>query len=217
MSDEPMSTTDVSPDRCGAPAPPAGDGAPAGAPAGEGPAFRTPEAILAEKDQELGVLKDRLLRLQAEFENYKKRQAREKAEFLKFAHEGLLRELLPLLDNLDRALASATDDAPPSALRAGLEMILRLFRGVLEKAGVSLIECQGSPFDPNLMQAVAQVASPDGAENMVVDVVQQGYLLEGRVLRPATVTVSRGGRPAQAAEGTPAAAGDARESVEQEA
>jgi molecular chaperone GrpE len=176
-----------------------------GTPAAEAPPFQMPEAILAEKDQEIGLLKDRLLRLQAEFDNFKKRQTRERAEFLKFAHEGLLRDLLPVLDNLERARASATDGASPAALREGFELILRLFRTTVEKAGVTAVACDGKPFDPNLMQAVAQMEVPDGVDNMVVEVAQQGYLLEGRVLRPAVVTVSRGGRPAA----TPTPAGDA--------
>ena len=159
------------------------------------PAFRTPEALLAEKDQDITLLKDRLLRLQAEFDNFKKRQARERADFLKFAHEGLLREFLPVLDNLERALASATDEAQPAAIRTGIEMIVRLFRSTLEKAGVTPMECLGVPFDPNWMQAVLQVDSPEGEDGRVVGVVQQGYLLEGRVLRPAMVNVSRTARP----------------------
>lgn len=160
------------------------------------PAFRTPEALLAEKDQEITLLKDRLLRLQAEFDNFKKRQARERAEFLKFANESLLREFLPVLDNLERALASATDEAQPAAIRTGIEMIVRLFRSTLEKAGVTPMECLGKPFDPNWMQAVLQVDSPAGEDGRVVEMVQQGYLLEGRVLRPAMVNVSRIARPA---------------------
>ncbi len=191
MSHEPVSSPEseapapepaVSSDR---PAPP--DEAP--------PAFRTPEALLAEKDQEVALLKDRLLRLQAEFDNFKKRQARERSEFLKFANEGLLREFLPVLDNLERALASATDEAQPAAIRTGIEMIVRLFRTTLEKAGVTPMEGLGKPFDPNWMQAVLQVDSPEGEDGRVVAVVQPGYLLEGRVLRPAMVNVSRTARP----------------------
>ena len=170
----------------------------AAGPAGQTPAgFRTPEAILAEKDQEIGGLRDRLLRLQAEFENFKKRQARERAEFLKFALEGLVREFLPIADNLERAVGSATDEAQPAALRTGIEMTLRLFRTTLEKAGVTPMDCLGKPFDPNGMQAVLQVEAPDVPDGHVLEVVQQGYLLEGRVLRPAMVKVSRSSRPAE--------------------
>jgi molecular chaperone GrpE len=180
----------------------AGAAAEGGSAAAEAPAaFRTPEAQLAEKDQEIALLRDRLLRLQAEFENFKKRQARERAEFLKFATEGLLREFLPILDNLDRAAASASDEAQPAAIRTGIEMIGRLTRTTLEKAGVMQMECLGKPFDPTWMQAVLQVDSPDGEDGIVVGVVQPGYLLEGRVLRPAMVKVSRAARPAPGPDG----------------
>ena len=190
MSDEPRPVPE--------PQEPAPEAAP---PAEAPPAFCTPEALLAEKDQEIALLRDRLLRFQAEFENFKKRQARERAEFLKFAHEGLLREFLPVLDNLDRAAASATDEAQPAAIRTGIEMIGRLTRVTLEKAGVTQMDCLGKPFDPTWMQAVLQVDSPDGEDGIVVAVVQPGYLLEGRVLRPAMVNVSRAVPPGPGPDG----------------
>jgi molecular chaperone GrpE len=149
------------------------------------------EQALAAKTQELERLQDRLIRLQAEFDNFKKRMAREKAEFLKFANESLLGELLPVLDNLERAVASARAEASPGALADGIEMIVRLFHATLEKFGVKPMEAAGKPFDPSLHQAVAQVESPDGSENLVVDEIQKGYMLEGRVLRAAMVRVSR--------------------------
>jgi len=149
------------------------------------------EDALAAKTKEVERLQDRLLRLQAEFDNYKKRMVREKTEFLKFANESLLLEFLPVLDNLERALASARAEAAPSALADGIEMIVRLFLGTLEKFGVKPMDAAGKPFDPSLHQAVAQVEAPDGSENLVVDEIQKGYLLEGRVLRPAMVRVSR--------------------------
>jgi molecular chaperone GrpE len=155
------------------------------------------DEALAAKTQEVDRLQDRLVRLQAEFENYKKRMAREKAEFLKFATEGLLLEILPILDNLERAIASArADTAKPEALVEGIDMIARLFRATLEKAGVKPMETIGQPFDPSLHQAVAQVESPDHDDNIVVGEIQKGYLLEGRVLRAAMVKVSRASTPA---------------------
>jgi molecular chaperone GrpE len=151
-----------------------------------------PEEALAAKAQEAERLQDRLLRLQAEFDNYKKRMAREKAEFLKFATEGLLLELLPVLDNLERALTSArAESANREAVADGIEMIVRLFRSTLDKAGVKPLEAAGQPFDPGLHQAIAQVETSDRPENIVVEEVQKGYLLEGRVLRAAMVKVSR--------------------------
>ncbi|MBI2563095.1 MAG: nucleotide exchange factor GrpE [candidate division NC10 bacterium] len=172
---------------------PAATGASEAAPQAEAPP-ESPEALreaLAAKTQEAERLQGRLLRLHAEFENYKKRMVREKAEFLKFAHEGLILEFLPILDNLERALASARAEAGSTPLLEGLEMIARLFRSVLEKAGVKPMEARGQPFDPGHHQAVAQVESSDQDANLVVEEIQKGYLIEGRVLRPAMVKVSR--------------------------
>lgn len=173
------------------------------APRAEAPP-ESPDALreaLAAETQEANRLQDRLVRLHAEFENSKKRMAREKAEFLKSAHEGLILEFLPVLDNLERAMASARAEAGSTPLLEGLEMIARLFRSVLEKAGVKPMEALGQPFDPGYHQAVAQVESspPARAErragdedaNLVVEEIQKGYLIEGRVLRPAMVKVSR--------------------------
>jgi molecular chaperone GrpE len=152
-----------------------------------------PEEALAAKTEEVKRLQDRLLRLQAEYENFKKRTARERVEFLKFSNESLLLEVLPVLDNLDRALASARAEASFASLVSGVEMIVRLFRSTLEKYGVKPMEAVGQPFDPSLHQAVAQLKSSDGLENHVVDEIQKGYFLEGRVLRAAMVRVSRAG------------------------
>ncbi|MBI4536471.1 MAG: nucleotide exchange factor GrpE [candidate division NC10 bacterium] len=162
------------------------------APAASGEAPAAPlEEALAAKALEVERLQDRLLRLQAEFENYKRRTAREKAEFVKFANEGLLLNVLPVLDSLERARASAPADPAMLPFLDGVDMIIRLFRMSLEKVGVTPVEALGQPFDPDLHQAVAQVERPDGEDHQVVEVVQRGYLLEGRVLRPAMVKVSR--------------------------
>jgi molecular chaperone GrpE len=126
------------------------------APAGD----REPELAdaLAAKAAELERLQERLLRLQAEFDNWKKRSAREKADVIRFANEELLLTLLPVLDNLDRAIASApAGGGPCGALREGVEMTARLFRGAMERAGVRAVEAVGRPFDPGVHQAVAQV------------------------------------------------------------
>jgi molecular chaperone GrpE len=155
-----------------------------------------PDAVLAAKSQEVDRLQDRLLRLQAEFENYKKRMTREKADYLKFATESLLAEFLPVLDNLERAIASArAETANREAVVDGIEMIARLFRSTLEKAGVKPMDAVGQPFDPALHQAVAQVECADGRDNVVLEEIQKGYLLEGRVLRAAMVKVSRAVAP----------------------
>ncbi len=171
----------------------------------ETPKLPTPaeelQEALAAKSAELERMQDRLLRLQAEFENWKKRTAREKADFLKFATEELLLQLLPVLDNLDRALASVPAEGPCAPLHQGVEMTARLFRSTLERAGVTPVQAVGRPFDPGVHQAVAQVESAGGRENLVVEEVQKGYLLEGRVLRPAMVKVSRAVPPGDGAGG----------------
>ncbi len=171
---------------------------PAGGPAPADEAAESSEGLreaLSAQTQEVGRLQDRLLRLQAEFDNFKKRMAREKAEFLKFAHEGLILEFLPVLDNLERALEAARAEAGSTPLLEGIDMIVRLFRSVLEKAGVRPMETVGQPFDPAYHQAVAQVESSRGDANLVVEEIQKGYLIEGRVLRPAMVKVSRAASP----------------------
>jgi molecular chaperone GrpE len=166
----------------------------AGGALGEGTVAESPEALreaVAAKSREVERLQDRLLRLQAEFENFKKRMAREKTEYLKYAHEGLVLEFLPILDNLERAMASARAEAGSTPLLEGIEMIARLFRAVLEKAGVKPMEVVGQPFDPAYHQAVEQVESSHGDVSVVMGEVQRGYLIDGRVLRPAMVKVSR--------------------------
>jgi molecular chaperone GrpE len=149
------------------------------------------EAELQERVAEVEALNDRLLRLHAEFENYKKRMARERSEFVKFANEALILEFLPVLDSLERALATARSAAEAQAVAEGLEIILRLFQTTLEKVGVKVIEALAREFDPNLHQAAAQVESPDGRDNIVMEEVRKGYLLEGRLLRPSMVKVSK--------------------------
>ena len=149
------------------------------------------QADLKEKTADVEALNDRLLLLHAEFENYKKRMARERTEFIKFANEALILEFLPVLDNLERAAATARSAVDAQGVAEGLDIILRLFQATLEKVGVKPVEAIGQKFDPNLHQAVAQVESVEGRDNIVVGEVQKGYLLEGRLLRPTMVKVSK--------------------------
>ena len=162
-------------------------------------AVAAPEADLARRAvpqaQELEELRDRYLRLAAEFDNYRKRVVRERAELVRTAQEGLLMELLPVIDNLERALAvarasAATSSRAHEALIEGVEITLRLFRGVLEKQGVKEIATVGQKFDPTVHHAVEQVRTTAYPENTVVEEVARGYLLDQRVLRPALVKVS---------------------------
>ncbi|MFQ5656876.1 MAG: nucleotide exchange factor GrpE [Candidatus Methylomirabilales bacterium] len=150
-------------------------------------------------EKELQELQDRYLRLAAEFDNYKKRVVRERAELTRTAHEGLLLELFPVLDNLERALAAARVSSESSraqeALIDGVEITLRLFKGVLDKEGVKEIESVGQQFDPSIHHAVEQVQTKDHPESTVVEEVLRGYLLDHKVLRPALVKVSAGPGP----------------------
>jgi molecular chaperone GrpE len=149
------------------------------------------QADLKERTAEVDSLNDRLLRLHAEFENYKKRASRERSEFARFANEGLILELLPVVDSLEHAVATTRVGGDIQGLAEGVDIILRLFQTTLEKAGVKPVEALGHEFDPNFHQAVAQVEAPDGRDNIAVEEVRKGYLLEGRLLRPTMVKVSK--------------------------
>ncbi len=165
-------------------------GGPEGGPEG-GPAGGPPEAAPDPREQEIARLNDRLLRVVAEFDNYKKRVARDRAELTRTANEELLLEFLPVLDNLERALAAARKTDSTEALAEGVDLVLRLFQAVLERSGVKPIDSVGQPFDPNVHQAVAAVESAEGADQTVVEEVQRGYWLHTKVLRPAMVKVAR--------------------------
>ncbi|MBN2097275.1 MAG: nucleotide exchange factor GrpE [Candidatus Omnitrophica bacterium] len=134
---------------------------------------------------------DQLLRLQAEFENFKKRSIKDKQDFLKFANEGLIIELVSILDNFERAFDSAGKMSDFKSLHQGVEMILKQIHQVLEKNGVQKIDCVGRPFDPTQEEAIEHIETEEYPENTVVEEVQKGYLLEGRLLRPAIVKVAK--------------------------
>lgn len=146
---------------------------------------------LEARNREIEALSDRFLRLQAEFENFKKRTAKERMELIKFANEGLLSEVVPVLDSLELAIASAKENANIEKLLEGLELVRRLFSVFLERAGVKEICAQGQAFDPQLHEAISVLESGDHPDNTVVEEVQRGYLLNSRVLRPAMVKVAK--------------------------
>lgn len=155
------------------------------------PAF---QALKEERDN----LWDRLLRKQAEFENYKKRIDREKSEYAQFASAELMRDLLTALDSFELALKNA----PPSdenTLR-GFELIYKQFQDALSRFGLKPIEAQGQPFDPNFHQAVATEPREELEENTVISEMRRGYLLNGRLLRPAMVSVAA--KPGHDSKGT---------------
>jgi len=149
---------------------------------------RLREALEA-KTRELEALQDRYLRTVAEFDNVRKRTAREREEHTRYANESVLRDLLPVLDNLDRALLAARSE-PAAAVTTGVELIQRELLRVLEKFGLTPFSSVGQPFDPERHEAVARVQRPDLPDMTVADETGRGYLLNGRVLRPAMVTVA---------------------------
>ena len=152
---------------------------------------------IAELEAEVAKAKDQALRAMAEAENARRRAQRELEERSQFALASFARDLLSVPDNLRRAL-----DASPAELRksderfesfaAGVELTERELLSVLERNGIKRIEAQGKPFDHNLHQAIAQIESPDHPAGTVAQVVQQGYTINGRLLRPAMVAVSKG-------------------------
>ena len=145
------------------------------------------EALKAERED----LLDKLARLSAEFVNYQKRVAREQAELAEYANANLMRELLPVLDDLERALeAGRAGHAHEDGLLKGVAMVCDKLLELLRRAGVREIEAQDEPFDPTRHQALMQQPSPKHEAPTVLRVLQKGYEMKGRVLRPAQVAVS---------------------------
>jgi molecular chaperone GrpE len=141
---------------------------------------------------------ERLLRSAADHENYKKRAARERDELLRYGNERLVKEILPVLDSLDRAvaLAAAAADQP---LASGVEMTRRLLEDALGRFGVKGFSAKGQPFDPRVHEALMSVASVDEPPGMVVDEQQRGFFMHDRLIRPAAVVVSAVPSSAEAA------------------
>jgi len=139
--------------------------------------------------QEMAELYDRLLRKQAELENFRKRAQREKEDFRQFANEGLIRDLLPVLDGFERALRRR-DPAVPEPFYQGMELIHRQLSEVLARAGLEAIETVGKLFDPHYHQAVETVEEPGRRDQEIVEELQRGYMLKQRLLRPAIVKVA---------------------------
>lgn len=150
------------------------------------------EEKLEAKEQEAKEKYDSFLRVSAEFENYKKRSSREMSDFKKFANETLLKEMLTIVDNLERALDSAggNEDSEAKVLD-GVDLTLKEVLRLLEKFGVKPIDALEAAFDPNYHQAVMQEASEDHPEQTVLRELQKGYLLHDRLLRPVMVVVSK--------------------------
>ncbi|MFD2657221.1 nucleotide exchange factor GrpE [Gracilibacillus thailandensis] len=141
--------------------------------------------------QEKNELQDRLLRVQAEYDNFRKRTKKEKEADLKYKSQSVVTELLPVLDNFERALQVEIEDKAAKGVVEGLEMVYRQLKTVLENEGVTEIETDGQTFDPNIHQAVMQVEEEGYESNQIVETMQKGYQLKDRVIRPAMVKVNQ--------------------------
>lgn len=150
--------------------------------------LETLRETVAALEQELAEAADQVLRARAEEENTRRRAARDAENARKFALTKFAGELLPVIDNFERALESAADD---SAVHEGLDLSMKLLSGVLEKAGIRAVDPIGEPFDPTYHEAMATVDNPDAEPGSVTEVVQKGYVLNGRLLRAAMVLVAK--------------------------
>jgi len=148
-------------------------------------------ASCLEKEKEIGELKERLLYQQADFENFKKLKAKEKQEVLRFGNETLIKELLPVIDNLERAIQHAGKSEEARGISEGIALTLSGFLKVLEKFDVKRVEAVGRPFDPNVHEAIYQEEKEEVEPGTVVAELQKGYLMDGRLLRPAMVSVAK--------------------------
>jgi molecular chaperone GrpE len=165
-------------------------------PAKEAPPPSASEAEIddpvAEAKRQVAGLKDQVLRAQAEMENVRRRAARDVENAHKYALERFTSDLLPVLDSLEKAIEAAGESAGEAAgaIKEGVELSLKLFLTTLEKAGVIQVDPHGEPFDPQLHEAMAMVPNPDTEPNSVIEVMQKGYTLNGRLVRAAKVVVS---------------------------
>lgn len=145
--------------------------------------------LLQESRDEIA---DRHLRVQAEMENLKKRHQKEKQDWQRFANEKLIKEILPVVDNLESALSHAADANAVEALREGVELTLKGLREALGRAGVEEVETEDEPFDPSYHEAISVQEDPNRAAGTVLHELQKGYVLNGRLVRPALVVVNQG-------------------------
>ena len=158
----------------------------------EEPGPLTLETLLKESQKEVEKNRDLYLRARADLENYRKRVQREKEDLIRFGNENIIREILPVLDNLERAVEHArSENNEGQGLLEGVEMTISQFQKALEKFGASTFSALGEPFDPGRHEAMGQIESEDHPPNTVVQELQKGCLLNDRLLRPAMVMVSR--------------------------
>lgn len=146
---------------------------------------------LLDKTDEIEAVNDKYLRLAAEFENYKRRVQRDQSDTIRFANEKLLRDMLPTLDNLERAIQSGRNQDNVDGVLEGIDLTYKHFLETLQKIGVTQVSSVGEIFDPAKHQAVGQVESSSVPENAIIEEYQKGYFLHDRILRPAMVTVAK--------------------------
>jgi molecular chaperone GrpE len=158
-------------------------------------AVPTEPLALDPRDVELAMLKDRLLRLQADFDNFRKRTLRDREDMARRAAEKILKELLPVIDHFDLGIQAARKSHIKHAVMDGFEEILKQFLSLLEKSGVTPIETRGQVFDPHIHECVTQIPSEEHPESMVIEETRRGYRLGTYVLRASQVIVSSGPAP----------------------
>lgn len=146
---------------------------------------------LEEKEKEAATNYDKYVRAVAELDNYKKRAAKERQDTIKYGKEEVIKDILPFVDSLDRAVEHAESNTDVNAFKEGLKLIQDQLLCNLKKHGVEKIECAGQDFDPNFHEAMLQVASDEHDENKIVNEYERGYLLNGRLLRPSKVSVCK--------------------------
>lgn len=152
----------------------------------------SPEERVLQLEDALVTAKDDVLRAQADAQNSSRRSVQEVEKARKFALERFVTDLLPVMDNLERALEStAGDDPAVKPIAEGVQLTLKSFQDVMTKYNVELVDPEGEPFDPNLHQAMSMVENADVEPNTVIAVMQKGYTLNGRLMRPAMVMVSK--------------------------
>jgi molecular chaperone GrpE len=149
------------------------------------------EAALNKAKEEARENYDRLLRATADLENYKKRVAKEKSDLIRYGNGELLKALLPVIDNLERALGHANAEGNQEGIRGGVEMTLQQFLQILQRFGVTPISAEGERFDPTRHEAIMEQATGDHAPGHVVSELEKGYLLNDRLIRPAKVIVAK--------------------------
>ena len=149
----------------------------------------SPEETL---DQQLAEANDKYTRLFAEFDNYKKRTAKERIELIQTAGQGIISKLLPVLDDLDRALAAMATAQDVESVKTGVDLVSSKFRKLLEQEGLKEMDVLGKPFDADFQEAITAIPAPsDEQKNTVIDVVEKGYLLNDKVVRFAKVVIGK--------------------------